>query len=109
MREKLSSYESCTLCMACFNACPVDAIYIDCDSYGYEKIEIDNKKCIKCGKCEKVCAARNDIAPNTASLCYAAQANDREQLSESASGGAFQMLARAVLEKGGVCFGCSAD
>ena len=95
--------------MACYNACPVGAVYIDCDSYGYEKIEIDSEKCIKCGKCEKVCGERNNIPRNTASLCYAAQATDRERLAKSASGGAFQMLAEAVLEKGGVCYGCTAN
>ncbi len=92
--------------MACYNTCPEGAVYLSNDGTGYEKIEIDESKCVGCEKCVNVCARREGVERHTAELCYAAQAESREALMKSASGGAFQMLAEAVLEKGGVCYGC---
>lgn len=94
------------MCMACFNACPVGAIFIGYDENGYEKIEIDHEKCVQCGMCEKVCQRRSRVRRNTPISTYAAQAVDRQALGKSASGGAFQMIAQVVLDRGGVCYGC---
>ena len=44
--------------MACANACPKGAIDIGINKYGYEKVVIDNGKCVDCGLCAKVCARR---------------------------------------------------
>ena len=95
--------------MACANICPVDAIYIKTDEYGFEAIDIENEKCIKCGKCYQVCTAKSKVNRNTPLRCFAAQMNDRSALMNSASGGAFQSLALSVLQKGGVCYGCSSE
>jgi ferredoxin len=40
----------CIGCHYCFYECPVSAI-----SWGDDKYEIDQKKCIQCGTCAKVC------------------------------------------------------
>ena len=45
----------CSGCGACFNACPVNAIKMVPDKWGFINPHIDHEKCIKCGKCEKVC------------------------------------------------------
>jgi len=42
--------KNCIGCHFCFYSCPVSAI-----QWGDDKYEIDQKKCIKCGTCEKVC------------------------------------------------------
>ncbi len=39
----------CCGCGACVNACPVKAISMKSDEYGYEFPVIDHDKCIKCG------------------------------------------------------------
>jgi ferredoxin len=41
---------TCVGCHYCFNECPAGAI-----SWGDDKYEIDQKKCIHCGTCAKVC------------------------------------------------------
>ena len=97
----------CTLCMACVNVCPQNAIDLDADELGYERVKINSEKCIDCGLCQKVCKRREGIMRNVPHTGYAAQAKDKNKLKRSASGGAFQMLAEHILEKGGVCYGCN--
>jgi ferredoxin len=41
---------TCVGCHYCFYECPASAI-----SWGDDKYEIDQKKCIHCGTCAKVC------------------------------------------------------
>ena len=103
--SKLCSPQSCTLCMACVNICHQAAIALTTDENGYEKIHIDSEKCIDCGLCTKVCNRREAVVRNNPLTCFAAQATDKERLMGSASGGAFQTIARYVLCNGGVCYG----
>jgi len=50
--KKVTYYinNDCIGCHYCFYSCPVSAI-----SWGDDKYEIDQKKCIQCGTCESVC------------------------------------------------------
>jgi ferredoxin len=51
--EKQLTYtieSTCVGCHYCFYECPAGAI-----SWGDDKYEIDQKKCIHCGTCAKVC------------------------------------------------------
>lgn len=103
--SKLCAQNECTLCMACVNICPKNAIVLDVDEYGYEKLNVNADLCVDCGLCTKVCSGRREVETNEPVVCFAAQATDRNKLQRSASGGAFQILANYVLEKGGVCYG----
>ena len=109
MRFYICPENDCTMCMACANACPKDAIYVSTNEYGYEKICINQDLCIDCGICERICENRNNIEKNKPHTGYAAQARDKEKLEKSASGGAFQMLAEYVLDQNGVCYGCNSS
>lgn len=102
---KLCDESKCTLCKACVNICPKNAIELSLNQNGYEKLDINSDLCINCGLCSKVCALRDEVNTNSPIACFAAQATDNEKLKLSASGGVFQVLARYVLEKGGVCYG----
>ena len=45
----------CSGCLACYNACPVGAIYIEENKLGFKYPVIREEKCIHCGLCNKVC------------------------------------------------------
>lgn len=107
MRGAICPQEKCTLCMACANSCPKGAIHLGYDENGFEKICIDYALCVECGICERVCQRRQSIGRNTPKWNYAAQVKSKTERMASASGGAFQILAKIVLEQQGVCYGCS--
>lgn len=109
MRDAICPHEKCTLCMACVNICPKNAIYMDYDEYGYEMIRINPHLCVDCGLCDQVCQKRQSVTRNIPRLNYAAQMANKTALRASASGGAFQTLAKIVLEQDGVCYGCAFD
>ena len=102
--------DTCTGCGACLNACPKNAITMRGDEFGFYKPVIDKEKCINCGLCEKVCLIDkfNSTNENTPKV-FALQINDGEQLYKSASGGAFAVLAKEVIRKGGVVYGVIYD
>lgn len=99
--------EMCVGCTACKSVCPVNAIDIRQDVFGYYRSYVDYEKCINCGKCAKVCPAlnpptkKNEKEPE----CYEFQTSEPDRLISSTSGGAFTLLAESVLQKGGYVAG----
>ena len=97
----------CTGCSACFNACPVEAIQMEKNQYGFEKATIQQDKCIHCDLCKKVCPVLHvDKSNKKNPTSYAIWADD-EIRKHSAAGGAFPLLAKAILEKRGVVYGAA--
>ena len=47
--------EDCCGCTACFAICPQEAISMVEDDEGFEYPLIDEKKCVRCYLCMKVC------------------------------------------------------
>lgn len=45
----------CCGCTACYSICPKSAITMKEDEEGFEYPRIDEKKCVRCGMCMKVC------------------------------------------------------
>lgn len=105
-KNYLCAKDECTLCMACANICPKKAIHIEFDKFGYEYVKIDEKLCVECGLCGKICERRNEIRRNSPIKTFAAQMKQKDDLRNSASGGAFQAIANWVLDNQGSCFGC---
>ena len=95
----------CSGCMACVDACPVNAIETIADECGYLYPRIDARVCIRCKRCERVCGFRRKDVSESRGPFYAAAANDGLVL-RSSSGGVFGALARAVVSQGGTVFGC---
>ncbi len=98
----------CFECRACEQICPRGAITFEENQEGFSYPIVDTAKCINCGKCLKVCPAIN--AEKTKQKChfvYAAQAKDVECLMNSSSGGVFTVIAKYVIDQGGVVFGAS--
>lgn len=99
----------CTGCSACYNACPVHAITMEKDLFGYYRSQVDHKKCVGCGKCVQVCPAlklpekKNDEMPD----CYEFIAAETDVLESSTSGGIFTLLSRQILKKKGYVVGAA--
>lgn len=45
----------CSGCHACYNACPKKCITMKSDNEGFWYPYVDEKSCVECGLCEKVC------------------------------------------------------
>ena len=105
----LATYETCTGCSACANACRSNALSMFADKEGFLFPKIDMKACTNCNLCEKACPIVTPIANNNLAnpSAYAAWSNlDRIV---SSSGGAFSAFARIVIAEGGVVFGAVFD
>ncbi len=99
----------CTGCSACLSACPVDAISLKSDVWGYYRSNIDYSKCIECGKCTKVCPAMKlpEINNTKEPDCYEFISSNDEILQKSSSGGIFPTMAAQILKKDGVVAGAA--
>ncbi len=103
----------CYGCSACKDVCPTDAITMVEDKEGFIYPKINEDKCIHCDKCKRTCIYHQEASKNEKSaeypLVYAAYHKDRGVLKESASGGMFTPLYKAVLEKKGKVVGVKLD
>lgn len=95
--------KDCNGCKVCAMVCPVNAIEMIEDNEGFEYPQIDESKCINCGKCHNTCSNFNDTTTN--SNVYMAINKNKEELQKSSSGGMFIVFANYVINKGGVVFG----
>ncbi|MCQ2237843.1 MAG: Coenzyme F420 hydrogenase/dehydrogenase, beta subunit C-terminal domain [Bacteroidaceae bacterium] len=78
------------------------------DEEGFCYPFINQKECVDCGLCQKVCPMRNaDSLKHAIGEVYAAQSLDGRVLKESTSGGVFSLISNFVLEKGGAVVGAA--
>lgn len=99
---------NCCGCGACSKSCPVKAIDMKEDEYGFIYPNVDRKKCINCGLCEKKCNYRNKIySLDNKQEAYAAVSKNKEILESSASGGVFSEIALSFLKKNGIVYGAT--
>ena len=111
-REPIVLYTSekdCCACGACLNSCPKNAITMAEDDCGFLYPQIDEALCVRCGRCQQVCAFQHTEVTNSPVAAFAAIAKDRELASKSASGGVFAAVARKVAAQGGVVFGAALE
>lgn len=99
--------KKCTGCFACYNACLKGAIKMLEDKDGCIYPEIDEKKCVNCGLCKKVCPSLNQIQYNKPIKCYAAYSKIENIRKESTSGGVATTISKEILKEGGIVYGAS--
>lgn len=51
--------DECCGCTACYSICPQNAIDMVEDNEGFEYPLVDEKRCVKCYLCIKVCPAKS--------------------------------------------------
>ncbi len=100
---------NCCACGACANICPKQAIVITKDKNGFYQPQISGDLCIRCKKCRTVCPVNNRRTGKNweNGEYFAVWDNDKSQRLAGSSGGAFGMLADAVIAQGGVVFGAA--
>lgn len=97
----------CTGCTACVAVCALNAIVMKQDPEGFLYPEVDTNRCVDCGKCHKVCPVDKEPTSVALEKAYYAVAEDSQLCKQSSSGGVFSLLARQILNDGGVVFGCA--
>ena len=127
---RISEKESCCGCSACMNICPKKCISMEADSEGFLYPKVDEKRCVDCHLCEKVCPVQNTVAnehfddaqisindwtnkviEQSSELpeAYAAFIKDSEVRENSTSGGFFTAIAKWIIANGGVVYGVEID
>lgn len=100
----------CTGCSACCNACPVGCIQLEKDEEGFYYPLVEEKRCLDCGRCEKVCPMLNSREPDAeirkVFICQNKSFSIRQ---DSTSGGVFSALSQYVIDRKGVVFGVEFD
>lgn len=105
---RLATKEQCTGCGSCEQKCSHNAISMKPDNDGFSYPVIDLNKCVKCHLCEHSCPILCSQPVNRPIKTLAARCTE-EQNQISSSGGIFPLLARKVIEQGGIVFGAKFD
>lgn len=99
----------CCGCSACIDTCPVNALKMIQSERGFYVPALIHEKCIECKLCEKVCPINNKqwINHKEPLRAYAFQNKCDDVLVNSSSGGVFNLLAKYILNKNGIVYGCA--
>lgn len=95
----------CTGCFACYNICPKSAIEMKEDKIGSIMPHIDEKKCIKCNLCKKVCQYYNNEDFHSPQKGFAAIAKDEFTYKTTTSGGIATVISNNIIKQKGVVYG----
>jgi coenzyme F420-reducing hydrogenase beta subunit len=110
MYFKTKDLSECCGCSACIHSCPVHAISFVEDQEGFMYPEINEDTCINCGLCERVCPFDNPDYQNEKSpLVFASMLKNKTERQKSSSGGLFYVLAKHIIERGGIVYGATLD
>lgn len=106
---ELINREKCTGCAACLNACNIKAISFEEDERGFLYPRIDNDICIQCGSCVSVCPEKKYVEKCAKQPIYTYAAINHNELIHhlGSSGSVFYELAKAIIDKEGVVYGCA--
>lgn len=99
----------CCGCGACAVVCPVSAITIKENEYGFQNRTIDDSKCIQCNKCLQTCPFYHVKALNlhNAKKLIAYKSRNEQHIKFSSSGGIAADLAEQLNRQGYKVYGAS--
>ncbi len=100
--------DKCSGCCSCYSVCKNQAITMTEDEWGYIHPVLDEKRCVRCEACAKVCPEHCRPNLNMPTECYAMYSPYGKDLISS-SGGAATILGRCVIQKSGAVFGVTYD
>jgi len=109
---QISDKKDCTGCCACVDVCPKGAISLKTDIEGFWYPVVNERICVQCSLCDKVCSVKN--VPKVKAdnfekpVCFAAINKNLYVRFDSTSGGVFSALADGTFRQGG-CVGGAAD
>lgn len=96
----------CSGCSACFAACGKKAITMEKDNEGFYYPKIDDKICVSCSLCKKICPEKS-FNEKKEPIIYAAYAKNHDIRKSSSSGGIFSLLAKKILDENGIVIGAA--
>ena len=96
---------ACAGCMACVSKCPKNAIFIQDNLDSYNAV-IDERLCVDCGTCFKVCQINNPPTFCDTMEWFQGWANDTAIRARSSSGGAATAILKHFVQIGGIVCSC---
>ncbi len=104
-----NEYECCG-CSACEQVCGHGALEMKQNADGFIFPVKDLDKCTNCGLCERVCPYEHlDMKQKDSPAVYASYAKNVAERMKSTSGALFYVIAKYVLEQGGIIYGATLD
>lgn len=105
--KRICAHAECTGCMACESICSHNAIKIEKDLMGFYYPQKEMDRCINCGLCEKACPINSLPKYHQIRDAFVATATNDCERQSSTSGGIASVMARHIINKGGVVYGCT--
>lgn len=100
--------KECMCCGACIDVCPQKCISINTDS-GFEKIIVDESKCIDCDLCNRICQLESECELLTPQSVYTASLKTNDEIKGSTSGGIAFAISKWFVNNGGIVLGVYTD
>ncbi len=106
---KITEYDKCTGCAACYSVCPEKCISMKENQEGFLYPEVNEDLCIKCGMCRKTCPVNRAHFKELSDMpeTYLSRSRNESIRRCSASGGVFTQIAKNFLSEGNsIVYGC---
>ena len=96
---------NCTGCMVCMDICPTEAIVEGFTLDGFRIPIVQTDKCIRCGKCAKICSLNTEKHVLSPIAVYRMAAKNDQIRRQCSSGGIFALLSEKMVKCGGIVVG----